>query len=111
MSNERTSGAFIFLAGLAAGAALGILFAPQSGKETRAKLTSKGRAAKDKLDDLIEEGHEQWSEVKGKAADAATMTRDEVNDFVRFLFEEGKDLVERVKEDRRASTSGRHKPH
>ncbi len=110
MSNERTSGAFIFLAGLAAGAALGILFAPQSGKETRAKLASKGRAAKDKLDDLIEDGHEQWSELKGKAADAATMTRDEVNDFVRFLFEEGKDLLDRVKEEGEAHASTKRKP-
>ena len=92
MSNERSNGIFTFLAGLAAGAALGILLAPQSGKETREAIRKKGRDAKDSLDEMIDEGREQWSKAKGKASDATSMTRDEVDDFVRFMFKEGKDL-------------------
>lgn len=99
MSNERNYGVFGFLAGAAVGAALGILFAPRSGKETRERMASKAKDAKDDLDDLIDKGHEEWSKAKGKARDTATMTKDEVTDFIRFLFEEGRDLADRVKED------------
>lgn len=102
MSN-RTNAMIAFVAGIAAGAALGLLLAPQSGKETREKLGKKGRQAKARLDELIDEGYEKWSEVKGKAADAATMSRDEVDDFVHFLFKEGRNLWDRVKEESAAS--------
>lgn len=96
MSNDRGNGWLAFVAGLAAGAALGILLAPKSGKETRDSIRDRARGAKDDLDDLIDEGREKWKEARGKAADAATMTRDEVDDFVRFLSKEGGDLWERV---------------
>jgi len=105
MSNERNNGLLGFLAGIAAGAVLGILFAPQSGKETRDAIRRKSRDAKDKLDEMIDEGHEKWSDMKGKASDAASMTRDEVDDFVRFMFKEGKYLWERVSDD--ASDAGK----
>ena len=52
-----------------------------------------------KRDDLIAEGHERWAKAKGKAADAASMTKEEVKDFIRFLYEEGKDLKDRVGKD------------
>lgn len=93
-----------FVAGVAAGAALGLLLAPQSGKETREQIGRKGREAKDALDDLIAEGHQKWRDAKGKAADAATMTREEVNDLIHFLFKEGEDLWERLREKAAAST-------
>ncbi|MEO8590741.1 MAG: YtxH domain-containing protein [Flavobacteriales bacterium] len=99
MSNERNYGIFGFLAGAAVGAALGILFAPHSGKETRQRMANKAKDAKDDLDDLIDKGREEWSKAKGKAHDTATMTKDEVTDFIRFLFEEGRDLADRVKDD------------
>lgn len=99
MSNERTNGILGFLAGAAVGAALGVLFAPQSGKETRDRIRRKAGDAKDELDELIERAQGEWSKAKGKASDAASMTKDEVTDFVRFLFEEGKDLKERMAKD------------
>ena len=102
--SDRSNALIALLAGLAAGAALGILLAPQSGKETRSQLKKKGREARDRFDELLDEGHEKWSEAKGKASDAASMTRDEVDDFVRFLFKEGRDLWDRVKAD--SSTTG-----
>lgn len=99
MSDERNFGIFGFLAGAAVGAALGVLFAPRSGKETRERIRAKAGEAKDELDDLIERAQGEWSKAKGHAADAATMTKDEVTDFVRFLFAEGKDLKERMAQD------------
>ncbi|MBK9514061.1 MAG: YtxH domain-containing protein [Flavobacteriales bacterium] len=99
MSNERTNGLLGFLAGAAVGATLGVLFAPRSGKETRERIANKAGGLKDELDEFIDQARGEWSKAKGKASDAATMTKDEVTDFVRFLFEEGKDLKSRLAND------------
>lgn len=99
MSNDRTNGVVGFLAGLAAGAALGVLFAPRSGKDTREAIAGAGRKARDRFGDTMDEAHQAWSEMKGKAQDTATMTREDVEDFLRFLFEEGRDLADRLRKD------------
>jgi gas vesicle protein len=99
MSNESRTGILGFIAGAAVGAALGVLFAPRSGKETRERIIRKAGDAKDDVEEFIDHAREEWGKAKGKASDAATMTKDEVSDFVRFLFEEGADLKERLKRD------------
>ena len=99
MSNERNFGVFGFLAGAAIGATLGILLAPRSGKETRERMARGAADAKDDLDDMIEKARSEWNRAKGKAVDTASMTKEEVSDFIRFLFEEGRDLASRVKND------------
>lgn len=99
MSNDRSYGILGFLAGAAVGASLGILFAPRSGKETRDRIAKRAGHAKDDLDELIANGRAEWSKAKGKAADLASMTKDEVDDFVRFLFDEGRDLKDRIRRD------------
>jgi gas vesicle protein len=62
-------GALLF--GAAIGGALGILFAPDKGSETRKKILSKGEdltdALKDKLDDFMEEVKKEAEMVKEKA--------------------------------------------
>lgn len=103
MSTQKTL--LGFLGGLAAGAAIGILFAPQSGKKTRRAIARRAGRGRDEISDLIEQGHEQWSKVRNKAADAATMTKDEVEDFVRYLFKEGRDLKDRVTDDVKRTAS------
>lgn len=104
MSNDRSNILVPLLAGLAAGAVLGILLAPRSGAETREALRKKAGAAKDGLNDLVDEARERWDKARGRTSEAASMTKDEVQDFVRFLFEEGRDLWGRVKDDHRKHT-------
>lgn len=99
MSNERNYGILGFLAGAAIGAAIGVLFAPRSGKETRERMAGNARATKDDLDEFINEARAEWAKAKGKVVDTATMTKEEVSDFIRFLFEEAEDLKERLGKD------------
>jgi gas vesicle protein len=96
---QDNKGILKFLGGLAAGATLGVLFAPRSGKETRELIAEKASEQKDKLDDLIVHGRKEWSELRGKAANAATMTREEADDLIKFILSEGKDLWNRMNED------------
>ena len=72
---KKKSNAGKFILGAAVGAALGILFAPKSGKETRAAL-------KKKAGELIE---------KAKEIDVKEV-RDEIEDKVSSIIEEMKDL-------------------
>ena len=75
------------IGGLAAGAALGILFAPRSGKKTRKKIAEKSKAlkehAKEDFDKLIEkidhkyktisdDAHRLLQESKSKAENGMT---------------------------------------
>jgi gas vesicle protein len=73
MSSNSTS--FLMLvAGIAAGAALGILFAPKSGKDTRADLMHKGEDLVKRLKDLVSEAEEKVTEKAGQV-------KDKVNDL------------------------------
>ena len=72
MENSNNTGKLIgaLLLGAAIGGALGILFAPDKGSETRKKLSAKGDgltdAVKEKLNDFLEEVKKEVETVKDK---------------------------------------------
>jgi len=68
------------LAGLAAGALLGILFAPDKGSETRKKVVKKGEdyaeGIKDKFNDLIDDLNQKIADAKAKVPGMGTVGKD-----------------------------------
>ena len=74
------------LAGVAAGAILGILFAPDKGSETRKKISTKSNdltdAVKEKFDAIVSKFKKEVEDVK-----------DQANDYA----ENGKSVIEKLK--------------
>lgn len=91
MSNKSILSAFV--GGLAAGAALGVLLAPDSGANTRKKISKKAMQSKESFDEMVEEGKKSWFEAKGRVATTAGIAASEVNDFVSHIMEKGKDWL------------------
>jgi gas vesicle protein len=75
-----------FVAGMAVGAAVGMLFAPQSGKATRGKISRTATDSRDAMEasgkELMERGKELYDRGKKIADEAAD------------LFERGRKLVQ-----------------
>lgn len=99
-TNKTLLGALV---GLTAGAAIGILLAPRSGKETRKLLKQKGKKAQDDLSDLLDQGYAQWKKVRNTVVDRANMTKSDIKDFMSFMSNEGADLKDRVVNDAKST--------
>jgi gas vesicle protein len=86
MAREHTDDAIWFLSGLALGVTVGLLFAPQSGEETRTQIKSAARKSGERLretsDELYARGRELFE--RGK----------ELADEASGIFERGRNLVD-----------------
>ena len=78
MSNNSSDKVLWILAGVGLGAGIALLFAPQSGRETRRYLA---RMAEDSRDQLAESGHEALERGK-QVIERGKAVVDEALDFV-----------------------------
>lgn len=86
MSDESSNGILWFLAGLGVGAALGVLYAPKSGRETREAILNAAEEGRDVVRDRARQYRDQASEWVERGKDAVSSQKDQF----RSAFEAGR---------------------
>lgn len=74
------------IAGIALGATLGVLFAPDKGVKTRKRISNKSQEAKDKLkdsfDDFIETTSEKYNALKEESEELLRAKKERLKDTI-----------------------------
>jgi gas vesicle protein len=89
MSENKDFGAFLigFLVGGLTGAAVSLLFAPQSGEETRAMIKDKAIELRDRTAETVEEARVQaekaWADAKTKAEEWSQLAKEQTEELVK----------------------------
>lgn len=98
MSEERGgfSALMTFLTGAAIGAGLALLFAPQTGEETRKKI----KDSYDKVSDDVKESYEKFSKEAQKAIDAMKSTSEKAMTQIKSFIDGAKSSMKKeIKEE------------
>jgi gas vesicle protein len=113
MSDKNDFGAFLigFLVGGLTGAAVSLLFAPQSGEETRALIHDKAIELRDRASETLEEARVQaenaWEDAKKKAEEWSELAKeraDELKGKGEQALDEGRSkLADAIKPKEKAS--------
>ena len=94
MSNSKLL--LAILGGIAAGATIGLLYAPEPGTETRRKISEPvkdaGRRASDYVDRLVQDGKRTWFKARGQAEENAGVAAEEMDDFIRHIARKGEKM-------------------
>jgi gas vesicle protein len=77
MSESEGSGFLWFLTGLGIGAAIGVLYAPRSGRETRETLVSKAEEGRNVVADRAQKAREQATGWVDKGRDLISQQREQ----------------------------------
>jgi gas vesicle protein len=76
MSDDSSNGFMWFLAGLGLGALIGVLYAPQSGEETREQIRRSAREGADRLREQAKNAREQAGEYVDRGREKWNQQRD-----------------------------------
>ena len=95
MADDNGVGGFgWFLAGLGIGALVGVLYAPKSGKETREELVARSLDARDKANELYNQGVEQATQYVQQGKQVATQYVQQGKEAATQYVDKGKDLIQ-----------------
>ena len=91
-----------FFTGLSLGAAVGLLLAPKSGRETRNDLQELARnsyeGGRDRLQELLERAHERMQPIVDKARQGIDAARDRIQAVAEQVSEQASQVREQVRE-------------
>lgn len=91
-----------FVAGALVGAGIALLFAPQSGAQTRGLLRDYAARAKDGLDDAVGRGADAWDHAKDQGHELVEKGKDSLREAgrqVKGLAEEGRKTINEAKDE------------
>jgi len=107
--NDNGSGFGWFVAGLSLGALVGVLYAPKAGKETRDELVASALEAKERANQIYNEGIERGRQMASEYVDKGKEYYDKGRTQWAEYVDKGKDLIQTQADAAKAAVeAGKH---